>query len=65
LANYYYPSGKGLNERVGCVTIDKEALVMHLVEKIKRDLDTDDRLALFKVLFEWDGITPGTTAEPA
>ena len=35
LVNYYYPNGKRSNERTGCVTIEKEALVMHLVEKFK------------------------------
>jgi len=46
LVNYYYPNGKRSNERTGCVTIEKEALVMHLVERIKRDLDTDDRTSV-------------------
>lgn len=64
LVNYYYPNGKRLNERIGCVTIEKEAFVMHLREKISLALDTDIPMELFKVSFDWDDISLGTTAEP-
>lgn len=62
--NYYYPNGERLNDRLGCVTIERDALVVHLVEKIRRDIDIHIKLDIFKVSFEWDDINPGTAEEP-
>ena len=64
IVNYYYPSGEHVNQRVGSVTIEAEALVTHLVDKVKADLDVHSPIELFKVSFLWEDINPGSSAEP-
>jgi len=62
--NYYYPSGEHVNQRIGSVTIDAEALVTHLMGTVKSDLDVHSPIELFKVSFLWEDINPGSPAEP-
>jgi len=62
--NYYYPCSKTLRDRVGSITIEVDALIMHLIDLIRQSLGTNIDLKIFKISCLWEDIKPGSPEEP-